>query len=212
MPDGAIDYLTLASSHGGVVYETIDLSASGSLLVAGTNTLAVELHQAGPKSTDLVWDCELLIGGFTPWLGSAAPGNVDPIGGVPFDVLRLNGSTGGLGRGVDMQDGADLTIDVDNPPAHSGGAGFALFAWFEVPGESDRVPLGKIGDLCFPPVWCVANNLGFGPPGALPSSPAPWTHVEPAVDGPLDLVLQGVIEETAGGRLKTTNAVWVRIR
>jgi hypothetical protein len=212
MPTGTIGFGTLASAHEGGTYETIDLTASIGLLVKGTNVLAVEVHQSNKRSSDLVWDCELDYDGFAPWLPSGSLGHVDPIGGVPYDVLRVNGSTGGLGRSVDLADLGSLTIDVDNPPSHTGNANFALFAWFSIPTDADAIDLGAIGTLCFPPIYWVANNLPVGPPGTLSSTPAPWSYTEPSLDGPLDLVLQGVIEENAGGRLRTTNAVLVQVR
>ena len=212
MPSGSISYGTLASSHEGGKYETIDLTSSIDRLVRGSNVLAVEVHQSNRRSSDLVWDCELTFDGFSPWLPSAAAGNVDRQGDIPLDVLRVNGSTGGLGRSVDVADGGAVTIDVEHPPTHSGAARFALFGWFEIPTNDDVVHLGPIGDLCFPIVWWVANNFGVGPPGLLPSNPAPWSYTEPALDGPFDFVLQGVIEETASGTLRTTNAVLVRVQ
>jgi hypothetical protein len=212
MPSGTISYGTLATTHEAGNYETVDLTPFLDLLVKGTNVLAVELHQANRKSSDLVWDAEVAFDGFAPFLLSAARGNVDPRGGIPYDVLRVNGSTGGLGRSVDLADLGPLAIDVENPPTHSGSAKFALFAWFEVPTADDLVPLGGMGALCFPPVYWIANSLGVGPPGLLSSTPAPWSYTEPSVDGPLDLVLQGVIEENSNGRLRTTNAVLVQVR
>src|SRR5688572_27541039 len=212
MPSGGISYTTLANSHEGGSYEVIDLTASKGLLVEGTNLFAVELHQTSKTSTDLVFDAELTFDGFTSFLTAPAAGAVDLQGDVAEDVLRLNGSTGGLGRSIDLADGGSLTIDVDNPSTHAGNANFALFVWFEIPTEDDIVPLGSVGDFCFPIVYWVANNLGIGPPGVLPSNSAPWSYTEPQLDAPLDIVLQGVIEETATGKLRATNAVLVQVR
>ncbi|MCI0329768.1 MAG: alkaline phosphatase D family protein [candidate division Zixibacteria bacterium] len=60
MPGGAVVHSTLAASHEGGVYETIDISNSIGDLVQGTNLLSVEVHQTAPTSTDLVWDTELV--------------------------------------------------------------------------------------------------------------------------------------------------------
>ena len=52
-------YATLAQSHEAAAYEIVDLSGARSLLVPGTNVLAVEVHQASLTSSDLVWDADL---------------------------------------------------------------------------------------------------------------------------------------------------------
>ncbi|MBN1670365.1 MAG: hypothetical protein JXR37_05005 [Kiritimatiellae bacterium] len=61
MPGGAVAYSTLADNHEGGAYETFDLSAQLDTLTAGTNCLAVELHQTGVDSSDLVMDLALVL-------------------------------------------------------------------------------------------------------------------------------------------------------
>ncbi|MDH3892204.1 MAG: alkaline phosphatase D family protein [candidate division Zixibacteria bacterium] len=61
LPSGTLTHSTLASSHEGGIYESIDISAYVGLLVAGPNTVAVELHQRNGSSSDLVWDAELSV-------------------------------------------------------------------------------------------------------------------------------------------------------
>ena len=64
MPGGTISSTTLAGSHeAGNAYEVFDWTASRSLLVSGSNTIAVEVHQASPSSSDLVFDLALLLEG-----------------------------------------------------------------------------------------------------------------------------------------------------
>ncbi len=60
MPGGAVEHSTLAFSHEGGFYESIDVSNYIGSLVQGTNLVAVEVHQTAPISTDLVWDAELV--------------------------------------------------------------------------------------------------------------------------------------------------------
>ncbi len=65
MPAGSVDYLTLSSStvSGGdedVFYQTF---VDPSHLLAGTNVLAVEIHQRGVTSSDISFDLELLSAG-----------------------------------------------------------------------------------------------------------------------------------------------------
>jgi hypothetical protein len=59
MPSGTISDNTLASSHEGGSYESIDLTAHLSKLVIGANVLAVEVHQNSATNSDLVMDLEL---------------------------------------------------------------------------------------------------------------------------------------------------------
>jgi Calcineurin-like phosphoesterase len=67
MPDGAIGYTTPASTAIGGADESVYHSAAldASLLVNGTNELAVEIHQANPTSSDISFDLSLI--------GSEAP-------------------------------------------------------------------------------------------------------------------------------------------
>ncbi|NQU22058.1 MAG: lamin tail domain-containing protein, partial [Candidatus Nealsonbacteria bacterium] len=73
MPDGPVDYLTLASSRiGGSAEDTffeLDITANPLPLVDGPNLLAVEIHQAHPASPDISFDLEM-----TEAIGPAAPG------------------------------------------------------------------------------------------------------------------------------------------
>jgi hypothetical protein len=61
LPAGPIGWRTLASSAvGGTAEQAFHLAAlPASLLVAGTNVLAVEIHQSGPTSSDISFDLEL---------------------------------------------------------------------------------------------------------------------------------------------------------
>jgi len=62
MPAGTPAASTLASSHeAGQIYEGFDWSAAVPLLVPGPNTLAVEIHQNSPASSDLVFDLSLRV-------------------------------------------------------------------------------------------------------------------------------------------------------
>jgi hypothetical protein len=59
LTNGPVNYLTRASSasdDGTVFYST---NVPASLLVAGTNVLAVEVHQESPTSSDISFDLQL---------------------------------------------------------------------------------------------------------------------------------------------------------
>jgi hypothetical protein len=59
MPAGAVTYSTFATNHESGAYESFDVTASAGLLEAGTNVLAVEVHQATAGSSDLALDMAL---------------------------------------------------------------------------------------------------------------------------------------------------------
>lgn len=61
MPTGTFSHTTPGHDHEAVSYETFDWSARRSALVSGTNVIAVEVHQTGPASSDLVFDLELTV-------------------------------------------------------------------------------------------------------------------------------------------------------
>jgi len=109
MPVGQIGHTTTATGHEtGNTYEVHDLSAFSGLLVPGPNLLAVEVHQASPSSSDLVFDLALQVD--TP-LVCAVPGGgpaVPPapstgLGDVwvgPTTVVAVGGH-GAVGRRTD---------------------------------------------------------------------------------------------------------------
>jgi hypothetical protein len=70
MPSGTYNASTLALGHeANNAYQRYDWTAQKSLLVAGTNVIAVEVHQASRDSSDLVFDLSLALetaGSLTP--------------------------------------------------------------------------------------------------------------------------------------------------
>ncbi|MFZ5941843.1 MAG: lamin tail domain-containing protein [Bacteroidota bacterium] len=86
MPGGAIGYRTEALSSVGGSEESAwnQYSIEKSLLHAGTNTLAVEIHQSGPTSSDFSFNLELLA------LGSSSAGYLSTDADWTF---TLNGAT-----------------------------------------------------------------------------------------------------------------------
>ena len=65
MPAGTVTYTTLASTAVGGTAESqwFEVPLDPSQLVAGTNVIAVELHQSGVTSTDISFDFELVAAG-----------------------------------------------------------------------------------------------------------------------------------------------------
>ncbi|NND01525.1 MAG: hypothetical protein HKN91_01945 [Acidimicrobiia bacterium] len=59
MPSGPITYDDWASGSGSGEDQWKNFTVSASLLVAGTNVVAVEIHQSGPNSSDISFNLEL---------------------------------------------------------------------------------------------------------------------------------------------------------
>jgi hypothetical protein len=93
MPAGTVDYLTPAVGAVGGVDETTFYSqpVDPLLLVAGNNVLAVEIHQSGGASSDLIFDLELSGFAFPPNQGPLANAGTDQTITLPADVT-LNGT------------------------------------------------------------------------------------------------------------------------
>ena len=118
MPSGAVDSTTLSTGHeAGNAYETIDLSAHAHLLQVGSNTIAVEVHQASPSSSDLVFDMSMAFLGDAPppppaeediargstwryWDGASSPsGDIDFWRTPDFNDAQWETGAGPLGYG-----------------------------------------------------------------------------------------------------------------
>jgi hypothetical protein len=93
MPTGPINYLTPAASVIGTVDETTfyPQPVQPSLLVNGTNVLAVEIHQANTNSSDIIFDFELSGLAFPPNQGPSANAGLDQTITLPASAT-LNGT------------------------------------------------------------------------------------------------------------------------
>ncbi len=82
MPDGPIDYTTYADTAAD--YDFVSTTLSPTALVAGTNVMAVEIHQGNGSSSDISFDLEL--SGVV-----AAPTNFKPVINItaPIDGLTV---------------------------------------------------------------------------------------------------------------------------
>jgi len=103
IPSGPVNYSTLAFSHEGGAYETIDLTAHLNKLVVGTNVLAVEVHQLTTGSSDLVMDMELncsslstLIAKNSAWKYEASGTNL----GAAWQQVNFNDGIWSSGNGI----------------------------------------------------------------------------------------------------------------
>ncbi len=90
MPDGPITHATLASATVGDAAFVGPIALPAQALVAGTNVLAVEVHQASAGSSDIVFGAVLdLVGGT---VASRTPGEPNSVAAPmsPFPDVRLN--------------------------------------------------------------------------------------------------------------------------
>ena len=114
MPTGTISYNTLASSHEGGTYESIDLSAHISKLLTGANVLVVEVHQTSTTSSDVVMDMEL-----NSVLTRATPcvtrGPYLQVGTPSQLVVRWRTNLAANSRVQYGTDPSHLSLVVDNP-------------------------------------------------------------------------------------------------
>ena len=170
------------------------------LLLAFLSSFAIDLSAQGP--------------------GPCGAGNVGLGAGGPLDLLRVNGSTGGAARRVDIPMGSAINIGLDQPATNSQPASFAIFGAFGIQPVPFVLPFG-IGTMCFPPslaapgnpaFFTVADSLNLGVPqfAQAPVSQTPYLESFGTINAPALFTLQAVIFE-AGVTLRVSNAVVVSI-
>ncbi len=156
----------------------------------------------------------------TNLLGACAAGVVGVNSGGPFDVLTMNGSSGGTQRLVQIPVGSPITTTIATPPTSGVPVNHALLGWFGVPEASYEFPLPLgIGTFCFIPCDVDPNlpafdawsTFGPGNCGFLASAtPTPFSFFNPGYPFPLpDLTFQVILEESPGV-LKVGNALVLR--
>lgn len=220
MGAGAVGFTTLAANHEASEIELFEVSAQSGLLLPGRNVLAIEVHQTSSTSSDLVLDAALLCDGLDPVLAPAAASSVLDALGRPEDLFRIQDSTGGYARSVDVGLGLPFSFRVDPPSLNPGAAPFTIFGYFGTPSAAETMPLPYgLGPMVFPPafpgVWApssflVADNY-LGLLGAIAySNPAPWAATNPGLNFPGEFCFQGWIA-TGPGSAKVFNAIRMRV-
>jgi hypothetical protein len=147
--------------------------------------------------------------------GACAAGNVGA------DVLKVNGSAGGLVRRVDVGINAPITLSVDPAPGNASSP-FVLWGWARVLGPSEAAPIPPIGTLCAIP--CSLNpgdpqafklHDDFGLPGCaavLPNGSAPWSYViAGGLPAGINISMQGVMFRNSSFDYRVTNALLLRV-
>ncbi|HGY92642.1 MAG TPA: hypothetical protein ENK43_15850 [Planctomycetes bacterium] len=117
----------------------------------------------------------------TPLTDPCFAGNVGQGAGGPFDILTVNGSSGGFFRRVTVPTFQPITLEVGQPPTNPNPADFILFGVLGAADGSQQIAL-PFGAFCFPlalPVlppgtFILADTFGVGSPALLPATPTPW--------------------------------------
>lgn len=149
----------------------------------------------------------------------AASGAFPPSGSVPFQPLRVNGSTGGFTRRIAIGTFDPVTIAIQTEPGAPTTAPFVLWGTFGSPTVNDTIN-GPLGSLSFFPasaapgvpwLFTVTNNIFPDPTSILVSAPAPWSmSIVNGIPYPLDFTLQGLMFDAAL-QPRVTNAVLVSV-
>jgi len=170
----------------------------------------------------------VLLGTFHAWavMGSLIPPAFDPgrhplgeagVGATPEEgpLLLVNGS----GMDITLRPGERLYLEVRSERADSPQP-FVLLLCSPPPSPEMAAPLpGKAGIMAFPPdpaaaaphrILVLANSLDpQAHPPLLPSTPAPWLRIWPAVPERLPAFALQALMADSSGALRPTNAVLV---
>jgi len=179
MPAGAVTYTTRATASIGGADESAWLQApiDPSLLVKGTNVLAVEIHQQSPTSSDVSFDLELqateaLAG--APGVGLIAPANQSLSNFSAVTFRAMVSAPAGLASATLYVGGAPQTVVFSGPlqvedaqitadaPTTADGSGAAI--------NVDRIGPHAHGLMKFPTL--LGGGSGQVPPGATITSAA----------------------------------------
>lgn len=154
-----------------------------------------------------------------------AAGDVGDASGAngPFDVLKINGTSGYSGRTVDAALGAPLTFELAAPPGVAGPFSYVLCGMFGVPNANHFFP-SPFGTFLFVPApadplapgfFTLASDVAFpASPALVPTGPAPLTVAVPGgLPFPVTITLQAAV--VAGGPaptdLRVSNGVVLRV-
>ena len=155
--------------------------------------------EAGVDAIEILGVNPLPMLGATCQTGSAGAGGED--------VFRVNGSTGGPLRRVELEAGQAIQMSMASPSTVGpSGALWVMLAALGVPDPSTSVPVPMIGELCIPLPAIAIGPLFAGP------SPTPWaTTFLNGLGTPDVLTLQAVLFETAMD-LRVSNTVTLSVR
>lgn len=155
-------------------------------------------------------------------LGSCAQSRLEDGAGGFFDMLEINGSTGGVARRVDAAIGSTVTIGAQQPPSLPFPAPFLIWAQLGTPSLATVTSMDvfDLGELCIQPsslipnaagAFLFANNFGGQDPNAAtPSASAPWADSFGLPPFPFTMAIQGLSLDGPTS-VKVTNAVLLQV-
>ncbi len=137
------------------------------------------------------------------------------------ELLRVNGSTGGAARRIDLSVSQPFTISFDQDSTAAGPTDFIIFGLIGRP-DFNSLYASSIGDFVFPPrpafvsfpwLFTLADSASFDPAALFTPSVAPYLLSAPLGIGfATQFVLQGASIPFGGAPLSVTNAVLIDVR
>lgn len=226
--DGDSD-LDLVTSDSGAATVTVMINTSGAFAAVQSLTTGSFPYNVLLADVDGDGDRDILTADrnaatfslfFRTLLGANGAGNTGPGAGGPFNLLTVNGSSGGRDRRVNVPVASPLNFGMAQPPTNALPSDFVVFGQIGIPNPAfDATVLPFfIGTTCIrnalitpgqPDLFMLSNTLssvGLPSQPLIPSFPTPWTSFTYSVPIPISLTLQGVIVETPT-TVKVTNAV-----
>jgi len=153
-----------------------------------------------------------------PVIALCGAGGVNEGCGAPFDVIRVNDSTGGVTRTIDVAVDTPLHFVVEEAPGNVGDGNpskTCIYIWRGAPGSGDIVTVPKgLGAMCFGPLVittknpvAIFNSIGVtgklgehnapGPPPVIPDGGSIEFLSRPSGIGlPISVTVQGLIVDT----------------
>lgn len=230
--DGKADIVAGKANDLGLLDEVSVFSGATGAMMFATSGLAGDATQgaiAGDVNGDGYLDVvvgsdplgphasQVTVIGGGPALGPAA---VPTLGSGAGDVLTVDGDTGGEVRRVDRGLGAAFSLQLAQPSSNPTPARHIVFGGLGTPPEDFAFPVPGIGDLAVTPwaaqptapwLFVLADSFGVFP-ALVQTLPGGFSLPSPGgLPIPLDITLQGVIEETPGA-FRTTNAIILSVR
>lgn len=140
-----------------------------------------------------------------PSIGICGSGSVGVGAGGPFNVLTVNGSSGGPLRRVDIGFGVGITLTLNTPPTTPNPQPFILYGKISDLAAQELTPIANVGDFCFvpthlfpldPEIFVVANSYFPDPLALVPATLTPWSLTfAPGLNFPFTLVFQGAVAD-----------------
>lgn len=204
LPNGLITFDTPASGVVGGAGETEfnEFNIPANLLVSGTNTIAVEVHQVSATSSDLSFDAELIVG-----QQSANPVTLSDTTPILSRVRSSNGTWSALTSAVfvvadEVASASNLRISEINYNPANGGAEFIELQNINTAGGAtvDLSGVTLTNGPSVPLTLAAGTTLAAGQYGLLVGDVSAFTAAYPSVDPALILgVYEGGLSNSGEG-------------